>query len=372
MKIEDGVKLDFDDVLIKPKRSESPSRNKVVLERAFKMKHTNLTDMFGIPIIAANMDTTGSLDMARALTKMKCFTALHKFYDSKVLVEYFESIKETDWNTFYTLGINSNDLSKFIEVSSKVTIPLICIDVANGYMQSFVDFVAEIRRLSPLSVIMAGNVATPEMTQELIINGKADIIKVGIGPGSACTTRLKTGVGVPQLSAIAECADVAHGLHAHICADGGCKNEGDVAKAFGAGADFVMLGGMLAGTDECEGHWIYDYDFHYEPKREDNGYLEIKKSVKESGKKKYLAFHGMSSREAMDEHGGWADYKTAEGVEIRVPYKGPVKDVINNILGGLRSSCALTGAASLKDMARCTTFQRVNRTKEYLYDIRTN
>lgn len=360
MKIEDGVKLDFDDVLIKPKRSESPSRSKVQVERSFKMKHTDSTDMYGIPIIASNMDTTGSIAMAEALTSLSCFTSLHKFYAEVELIKHFEFYKERGWNTFYSLGIAKEELGKFKRVLSRTRIPLICIDVANGYMQSFIDFCAKIRELSPFSVIMAGNVATPEMTQELIINGKVDIVKVGIGPGSACTTRLKTGVGVPQLSAIAECADVAHGLHAHICADGGCKNEGDIAKAFGAGADFVMLGGMLAGTDECEGKWIYDHNFA--------GYSgEV-----EETKKVALAFHGMSSREAMDEHGGWADYKTAEGVEIRVPYKGPVKDVINNILGGLRSSCALTGAASLKDMARCTTFQRVNRTKEYLYDIRTH
>ena len=365
MKIEDGIKLDFADVLIKPKRSLHPSRSKVELERSFAFKHGKWTDMHGIPIIAANMDTTGSISMAVALTRLNCFAALHKFYDTKQLVSYFESIKETAWNTFYTLGIGEADFEKFKVVSSKVKLPLICIDVANGYMQSFVEFVAKVRESSPLSVIMAGNVATPEMTQELIINGKADIVKIGIGPGSACTTRLKTGVGVPQLSAIAECADVAHGLKAHICADGGCKDSGDIAKAYGAGADFVMLGGMLAGTDECEGRWVYDHDLlHYENKGVYGG-----GSISQ-GKKKWLTFHGMSSREAMDQHGGWADYKTAEGVEIRVPYKGPVKNVINNILGGLRSSCALTGAATLKDMARCTTFQRVNRTKEYLYDIR--
>lgn len=360
MKIEDGIKLDFDDVLIKPKRAEHPSRSTVVLERKFNFKHGTSTDMYGIPIIAANMDTTGSFAMAKELSKMWCFTALHKFYKEEELVNYFERTKRHKLNTFYTLGINDNDFNLFKNVIKEVSLQLICIDVANGYMQSFVDFVAKIRELSPYSIIMAGNVATPEMTQELIINGKADIIKIGIGPGSACTTRLKTGVGVPQLSAIAECADVAHGLKAHVCADGGCKNSGDIAKAFGAGADFVMLGGLLAGTEECEGRWVYNHDY----------YPLDKESMDTRAKKVKLFFHGMSSREAMDQHGGWADYKTAEGVEISVPYKGAVKEVMQNLLGGLRGSCALTGASCLKDMARCTTFQRVNRTKEYLYDIR--
>jgi GMP reductase len=179
------------------------------------------------------------------------------------------------------------------------------------------------------------------MTQELILRG-ADIIKVGIGPGSVCTTRIQTGVGYPQLSAIIECADAAHGLGGHIIADGGCVCPGDVAKAFGAGADFVMLGGMLAGHDEGGGQ-IYE-DFTYTPK------------------KLFVEFYGMSSNTAMEKHhGGVAEYRSSEGRTVRIPYKGAIKSTILDILGGLRSTCTYVGAPTLKQLSKCTTFIRVNK-----------
>ena len=212
-----------------------------------------------------------------------------------------------------------------------------CIDVANGYTESFVSFVAKMRERYPHLVIMAGNVVTGEMTEELILSG-ADIVKVGIGPGSVCTTRKMTGVGYPQLSAIIECADAAHGLEGHICADGGCTTPGDIAKAFGGGADFVMLGGMLAGHDECGGE-----------------------TVEREGQK-FQRFYGMSSKAAMEKYaGGVAQYRAAEGKEVLVPYRGPVAATVQEILGGVRSACTYVGARRLRELSKRTTFVRVTQ-----------
>jgi GMP reductase len=335
MKIEDDIKLDFDDVLIKPKRSEAASRKEVCITRFFKFKYSPYA-INKCPIIAANMDTTGSISMAKSLNRQTCLTALHKFHDREILS--LVQIEDHSW--FYTLGIQDEDFEKLKNLGWKPM--LICVDVANGYTQQFVKRCAEIREYSPFSIIMAGNVCTPEMVQELVINGRVDIVKIGIGPGSVCTTRLKTGCGYPQLSAIAECADVAHGLSAHICADGGIKNAGDVCKALGAGADFVMIGSLLSGTDECDGEWFYN----------------------DSCQERQLKYHGMSSKEAQTlHHGKMDDYKSAEGIEIIVPNKGPAINIIKDIQGGIRSCCAYIGAKSIKDLAKCCTFIKVNRIK---------
>jgi GMP reductase len=364
MKIEQDVKLDFDDVLIKPKRSESPSRSTVQLNRKFKFKYSPY-ELDCIPLIAANMDTTGSISMAKSLTSLECLTALHKFYPVEMLVKHF-TLSDDSTKTWYTLGISEKDENKLREFEIRYRTPqLINIDVANGYSQYFVEFCKKIRSRFPFATIMAGNIATPEMAQELVIGGKVDIVKVGIGPGSVCLTRMKTGVGFPQLSAIAECADVVHGLGAHICGDGGCKYPKDICKAFGAGADFVMLGGMLAGTEECEGIWEYEWKH-----RESGNKQWSKYNWNDNGLDSYttgskrLRFHGMSSKEAMDlHHGGMADYKASEGEEITVPYKGKAEEVIKDILGSLRGCASLIGAESLKDIPKCCTFVRVNRIK---------
>ena len=172
----------------------------------------------------------------------------------------------------------------------------------------------------------------------------ADIVKVGIGPGSVCTTRVKTGVGYPQLSAIIECADAAHGLGGQIISDGGCVTPGDVAKAFGAGADFVMLGGMLSGHTESGGELI-----------EKNG-------------EKYKEFYGMSSSSAMKKHkGGVAEYRASEGKSVKVPFKGDVEGTVQDILGGLRSTCTYVGASRLKELTKRTTFIRVEEQENRVY-----
>ncbi len=337
MRIETDVKLDFKDVLIRPKRSTLSTRSAVDVNRAFRFIHTG-SEWKGFPLIAANMDVTGTMEMARALGKHGALTALHKHYPAEELVRFFA---EPDGaHAFYSLGTTTADLKKLAAVAKGARIRLICLDVANGYAEKFLDVVKHVRDEHPEAVIMAGNVVTGDMTEALVIAG-ADIVKIGIGPGSVCTTRRVTGVGYPQLSAIIECADAAHGLKGWVCADGGCAVPGDIAKAYGAGADFVMLGGMLAGHDECAG------DIRYETRDGEKTPIG-------------MAFYGMSSETAMKKHaGGVAHYRAAEGKTVETPYRGPVEGTMGEIMGGVRSMMTYIGAAHLKEVSKRTTFVRV-------------
>ncbi|MFT3847962.1 MAG: GMP reductase [Propionivibrio sp.] len=337
MRIEQDIKLDFKDVLIRPKRSTLTSRSEVNIARDYEFLHSK-RKYHGIPIIAANMDTTGTMEMARALAQHKLSTALHKHYDEEELLAFFADPVQSS-NSFYSMGITAPDFEKFQRVMDKAegAVQNVCVDVANGYTKAFISFIHKLRAAYPGITIMAGNVVTGEMTEELILDG-VDIVKVGIGPGSVCTTRRMTGVGYPQLSAIIECADAAHGLRGLICADGGCTSPGDLAKAFGAGADFIMLGGMLAGHDECGSDIV-----------EING---VKK----------MRFYGMSSREAMTKYaGGVAGYRASEGKEVLLDYRGPVENTLQDILGGVRSACTYVGARMLKELSKRTTFVRVTQ-----------
>lgn len=342
MRVDNDPKFDFDDVLIRPKRSEAPSRASVDLNREFRFLHGE-APWRGVPIIASNMDTIGTFAMADALGP-SMLTCLHKYYSEDDLIRFFGDETRCA-STFFTLGLKDDEFDKLRAVKSKTGLRLVCVDAANGYTRYFVDRVKRIRDAFPKLTIMAGNVATPDMVQELLISGAADIIKIGIGPGSVCTTRMMTGVGYPQLSAIIECADAAHGLRGHVCADGGCRTPGDVVKAFAAGADLVMLGGMLAGHDECGGNWI-----------------------EEDGQRVAMGFHGMSSREALDKYaGGRKDYRAYEGRSVIVPHKGPVQETLEQIQGGIRSACAYVGANRLKDLSKCTTFVICGRTHRSMF-----
>ena len=348
MKIEDGIKLDFSDVLFRPKRSTLSSRKEVKLTRTYTFKHSG-KEYTGVPIMAANMDGVGTLAMAESLANHDMFTCLGKNYDSGGL-EWFDGT--VNWNNVaISTGTSNSDFEKLVNMLEHYPFEYICIDVANGYSEHFGAFVSKVREKYPTHTIIAGNVVTADMTQELILRG-ADIIKVGIGPGSVCTTRIKTGVGYPQLSAVAECADAAHGLGGHIISDGGCTCPGDVAKAFGAGADFVMLGGMFAGHDEGGGE--------VETRIFTMPYTGMdRKPVVEL--KQFVTFYGMSSDTAMHKHhGGVADYRSSEGRTVEIPYKGPVEATVLDILGGLRSTCTYVGASELKHLSKCTTFVRVN------------
>ena len=363
MRIEDEVKIDFRDVLIRPKRSTLSSRKEVDLNRTYKFKHSGF-EWTGIPIMAANMDGVGTLAMAEQLHQHGMFTCLAKNYDESDLGD---TVGKIGGNNFaVSTGTSDKDFLKLkLILNSYPEIKFICIDVANGYSERFGDYVSKVRQTFLQHTIIAGNVVTADMTQELILRG-ADIVKVGIGPGSVCTTRIQTGVGYPQLSAIIECADAAHGLGGHIVADGGCTCPGDVAKAFGAGADFVMLGGMLAGHDEGGGKVItelYETDKLQARQRTlADGQSEWTWTGRKVEERKFVEFYGMSSDTAMDKHhGGVAEYRSSEGRTVTIPYKGAVNITVLDLLGGLRSTCTYVGAPSLKQLSKCTTFIKVNR-----------
>ena len=367
MHIESDTKLDYSDVLLRPKRSTLESRKEVKLTRSFKFRHS-LRFLDVLPIIAANMDGVGTIEMAKAFSKENMIVAMNKSYTIEQLTKLHlhadiydkERMRES---LCLTIGMQDADYEKVRILKGKY--PIICIDTPNGYMEKYVQFVKSIRELCGVNnIIIAGNVVTADQTQELILNG-ADVVKVGIGPGSVCTTRIVTGVGYPQLSTVMECADAAHGLGGHIVADGGCTSPGDVAKAFAAGADFVMLGGMLAGHDEGGGEPVYKYihNNEYYFMKDD----EVYKPVIE--KKEFRQFYGMSSDTANQKHaGGLKGYRASEGRDILVPYRGAVADTIQYILGGLRSTCTYVGAQKLKDLTKCATFVRVNNQYNRVYE----
>jgi GMP reductase len=343
MRVEHDVKLTFDDVLIRPKRSTLVSRSDVSLSRDFEFRHSK--DIWsGVPIVAANMDTTGLFSIAKVLQNHSMLTCIQKFYSTKECAEAWDD--EVDPG-FIAVTCGSTEESFELlqrKLATNDGIRMICIDVANGYREVFLDFVRRVRREFPDKIVIAGNVATREMTEALILAG-ADIVKVGIGPGSVCTTRKVAGVGYPQLSAISECADAAHGLLGHVMADGGCSSPGDVAKAFAAGADFVMLGGMFAGHDESGGELI------------ENGEGRM-----------YKSFYGMSSSKAMESHyGEVAKHRAPEGKEVRVPYRGVLETTVQSVLGGVRSACSYVGARRIKDLPKCATFIRVTQTTNEVY-----
>ncbi len=342
MRIEDEIKLTFDDVLIRPKRSTLVSRSEVELNREFKFRHSSQT-WFGIPIFSANMDTTGTFETARALQKHNMLTAVHKFY---TLDDWKQNIENL--NPEYlavTVGTSEEDFKKASEIFNlEPNIKFLCLDVANGYREDFVVAVKKYRDKFSDKIIIAGNVATREMTEALILAG-ADIVKIGIGPGSVCTTRKVAGVGYPQLSSISECSDAAHGLGGHVIADGGCKYPGDVSKAFGAGADYVMLGGIFAGHEESGGELVTDSDGNM-----------------------YKDFYGMSSRKAQETYyGDLAEHRAPEGKKVRLKFKGNIDTTVQSILGGIRSACSYVGAKSIKDLPKSTTFIRVTQTTNEIY-----
>ena len=365
MRIEQDVKLDYKDVLIRPKRSTLKSRSQVRLERKFTFRHSK-REYEGVPIMASNMDGVGTFEIADALAQENIFTCLVKTYTAEQLIEFFDTDDYLRTNNVaMSIGSSDADFLKLVEVQSKAdsNLKYVCMDIANGYSEHFAARVRKVRDQFPNLVIIAGNVVTGEMTEELILNG-ASIVKVGIGPGSVCTTRIQTGVGYPQLSAVIECADAAHGLGGHIIADGGCNCPGDVAKAFAGGADFVMLGGMLAGHDEGGGDVITKT--YVTNELEHDGINFVK------DEKQFVQFYGMSSRSANDKHfGGLKDYRSSEGRTVLVPYRGSVSDTVQEILGGIRSTCTYAGALKLKQLSKCTTFVRCTQTHNGVFESST-
>lgn len=337
MKVDNTPHYDFKDVLIRPKRTTLTSRSQVKLERELKFPHSSQT-WRGIPIISANMDTTGTFGVYDVLSKYKMLTCLNKYYNLKDFEERWTT-NPMDPNYFMiSTGINESSFSNLFDIVTFTKCKWLCVDIANGYMEQLVYFCKKCRESFKDIILVAGNVATREMVEELVINGKVDVVKVGIGPGSACLTRLKTGVGVPQLSAIMDCADAAHGLNANIIGDGGITCPGDMAKAFGGGADLVMCGGVFAGHAENPGELI-----------EKNG-------------EKFKLFYGMSSDHAQKKHyGKMNNYRSSEGRVIKVKYKGDLENTVNDYLGGLRSTCTYINSSCIKYMPKCTTFLLVGQ-----------
>lgn len=341
MRVETDLKLGFRNVLIKPKRSNLKSRSQVNLERNFSFLHSR-REWSGVPVIAANMDTTGTFEVAAVLADYGMLTAIHKHYSPDQWSAFLAGRSPEFYSRIMvSSGAAEEDFVKLgLIVARHPDLQFICLDVANGYTEAFVEYVGKVRSAFPDKTIVAGNVVTGEMVEELLLSG-ADIVKVGIGPGSVCTTRKMTGVGYPQLSAVIECADAAHGLKGLVCADGGCTVPGDIAKAYGGGADFVMLGGMLAGHDECEGEILYE-------------------EVDGEKRPKSMVFYGMSSDTAMKKYaGGVAHYRASEGKTVEVAYRGPVDDTMQEIMGGVRSMMTYIGATRLKEVPKRTTFVMV-------------
>lgn len=338
MRLINELKLDFKDVLIIPKRSTLKSRSEVSLEREYTFGNSKQS-WKGVPIVVANMDTTGTFEMAKTLFSYKIITCIHKHYSLENWELFLKNMEEVNFNYFaVSIGITQTDLEKLDKIISlNNKIRFICLDVANGYTEIFIETVSKLRKKYPNISLIAGNITTAEMAEQLILSG-ADIVKAGIGGGSVCTTRIKTGVGYPQLSCVIECSDAVHGLKGRLMSDGGCTCSGDLSKAFGAGADFVMLGGMMAGHDESGG-----------------------KIIEKDGIK-YKEFYGMSSKEAMEKHvGKMASYRASEGKHVTIKYRGPISQTIEDILGGIRSTCTYVGANELKHLSKKTTFIRVNK-----------
>lgn len=344
MRIEPDIKLDYKDVLFRPKRSTLSSRKEIDLTREFIFRNSK-QKWKGVPIIAANMDTIGTFDMAKELYKAGMITCLHKFYSEEEIIE--QAKEEYFQNVAITIGILDHEMQKLDHIIAQAwdDIKFVCVDVANWYTERFISFVSLIRQKYPTITIIAGNVVTQEITEELILKW-ADIVKVGIWPGSVCTTRIQTGVGYPQLSAVMECSDAAHGIWWYIVADGWCTNPGDIAKAFWWGADFVMLGSMLAWHDQCNGE------------------------IKEINNKKYMEYYGMSSDTAMNKHyGGVAEYRSSEWKTVQVHYKWDINSTLQSILWWIRSTCTYVWASKLKHLPKCTTFIRCTMQSNEIHGI---
>lgn len=358
MRIYDDIQLDYCDVLLRPKRSALASRSEVMVEREYTFKWCPRT-LTATGIVAANMATTGTFEIAREMQRLRLMSALHKHYTAQELIAFLkENAKEFGSNdlVFISSGVSDADFEKLQQVMAAKTVSNICVDVANGYSPYLINYIRKVRAAWPDALIMAGNVVTGDMSEDLILNG-ADIVKVGIGPGSVCTTRKLTGVGRPQFSTVIECADAAHGVGGMICADGGCTVPGDVCKSLCAGADFVMLGGMLAGHTESGGE-MCSRSFQ-------TGEVEMiddKTCAMRIEEKQYKKFYGMSSEYAQDKHyGGMKKYRASEGKVVEIPFRGPIEPTLLAILGGIRSCMTYIGAKRLKDMPKCATFYRVNR-----------
>jgi IMP dehydrogenase len=330
----------FDDVLIVPKFSEVNSRSEVDIS-------TNLRELrFKLPVISANMDTVTGDAMSRAMLRNGAQACIHRFGTIEETVDLFQRSHATDLHVspMVSIGVGSIELQRAKALFDEGAHTYV-VDVAHGAQLSVAKQVLALREiLGPYVNIVAGNFATGESVKHFLeyVGFAVDAIKVGIGPGSACTTRIKTGVGYPQLSAVLDIARTIEQTGVTVIADGGMKTAGDICKAIAAGADMAMLGGMLAGTEETPGD-------AFSPSSE----------LQFNPKNAFKKYRGSASLESYRDQGKEAKHRTAEGESFLVPYKGPVADILQDIEGGLRSSLSYVGASNLKEFQRRAEFVRI-------------
>lgn len=318
-------KLDFDSVRIVPQFSNVSSRSEVSL-------NVNYSDIYyGLPVIVANMYNTGTFEMASALADSKINVCLHKHYPLSELTRFLQ-IKSGAfaWPSF---GISDEDFN-----SIKCVNPWrLCIDVANGHMARLHDFIKKLKDWSPNLIIMAGNVGSPEGF-ELLAREGVSAVKAGIGNGGHCLSSNMTGIGYPQFALVQDCLAIAEETGVLLISDGGIREVGDICKGIGAGAHAVMCGSLFTGYAENAGEWRTAHPFQKD----------------EQGKlvpfgEKQLRVYGMSSKHANETHsGGMKNYRAAEGRESWVAHKGELSELIQNIKGGLASSCAYQGFRSVQ------------------------
>lgn len=373
MQIVDSVQLDFSDVLIKPRRSSIDSRSKVNISRDYKFKWCPIP-ITGTGIMQSNMGTIGNFEVSRKMLEQGLFACLHKHHNVEDLVSFYKELFSNGDGTwrrcFLSIGLRDNGIEKLRTINKELGVQIgIKFDVPNGYIPQVKERVIELRKEFPEMFIMVGNVVTGDITEDLILSG-ADCVAVGIGNGAQCLTRRQTGCGRPQFSALVECSDAAHQVGGMVCCDGGITCPGDLGKAFGAGSDFIMIGSLFAGTDEADGEiitkWInngeydrflYDIGYKFEPHLEE---------------KKFKQFYGMSSTLAQEKFGnGKPSYRASEGRVTLMPYVGSIDGVIEELLGGLRSTMTYIGAKNLKDIPKQSVFFKVHNQLNQTFEKNT-
>ena len=338
-------KIDFKDVLIVPNKTTIKSRKEVSLQREFTFK--NNTKWKGVPIISSNMDTVSDVKTFDILRQHDYITCFPKHYNKKWTLDFPKHLELVD-NYMLTCGTgDSNNLIALVKKLYTFGIHprFICVDVANGYMKQLEDTCVQIKSFFPECILVAGNVVTPDSVYELMSQCGVDIVKIGIGSGAVCTTRLKAGVGYPQLSAMLECKSAAELGGGYLISDGGIVYPCDIAKAFAAGSDFVMCGSILAGHDESPGELV----------------------IAEDGQK-YKTYYGMASETAVKKYNeGKMGYRTAEGKKVLIKLKGPLDTTIEDINGSLRSACSYTDSRNLEEFYNKSKFIEVNTTHNKIF-----
>lgn len=340
--------LTFDDVCLVPQYNDVPSRTE---PDTVTWLTKNLE--VGMPLVPANMDTVMGLELARVITENGGYPIFHRFAPAQVQIDWVEKL---EGKMFVSCGIN--DKSDILEIlDAKPT--GVCIDVAHGHSDRMHRMIDRVKNHSPNVQVIAGNVCTPMAYQDLVNSG-ADAVKVGIGPGAACTTRIVTGFGVPQFTAVQECAKIAKKLRVPIIADGGIRGSRDVVLALAAGASTVMIGKLFALTNESAAEKLYNWNGNWVP-RDELVHTEISTEILLEQSVVKAKYRGQASEDFQNEfYGGLKEKTVAEGTDFWAPVTGSAQDLIDDILGGLRSGLTYGGARNIKELQRKAEFMRVS------------